>query len=366
MIFSKVFLSVIRTIIKEKKNTIIADEIFNDELWVNLRYFISKQFNWYVITPANFDYCKCVYNLSMSKSEFANILRERILILRQNGVNINLCLFLGKIKEQLNDNYQNNLIKEGIDFLNSLEVYPGELHIIDNVYDKNTYSIAKKYGIKNINDLGLYFHPYLLFFLKLLRIKRSFIQEIYTNLKLKNILNIFYLLSGEIITNREKTIHVEALVLNNIWNEIKKKIVSKNFILYIITPANYDYCNTYFNLEMDKKEFSEILAKRIKYLKKKNEEIQLHLHLSINKEFINEDSQKQKFTEAFKFMNSLGIYPKKFVAGWWNYNTTTVNLAKQYGINEISDYTINPFLRELNVNGMKIKYTHKYWHDFDF
>ena len=48
-------------------------------------------------------------------------------------------------------------------------------------------------------------------------------------------------------------------------------------------------------VEMSKEEFSETLRKRISYLKKNNENIQLHIHLSKERKFLDTNLQNQKF-----------------------------------------------------------------------
>ena len=226
--------------------------------------------------------------------------------------------------------------------------------------------IAKKYELINPVNLNLHIVNPVLKIVKFFRIKTTFICEIYKNLEHLFFKNIFYLILGEFRNTREKTIHAEALVREDLWKQLKKKVIGKGFTWFIITPTNYDYCRTYFNLKMTKKEFSETLIKRLKFLKNKEENIQLHIHFTKDKRFLENRTQKDKFMEAMEFMNSQEIKPTKFVAGWWIFNKYTLGLLKKYGIKEVSNYTINPFLKKKSINGISITYVHKYWHDFDF
>ncbi|MHA1147599.1 MAG: DUF2334 domain-containing protein [Promethearchaeota archaeon] len=163
----------------------------------------------------------------------------------------------------------------------------------------------------------------------------------------------------------EKTMHVEAFVRDDLWNNLKS-LIGKNFIWFVITPANYNYCKCYFNLKMTKEEFSLKLANRIKFLKELNEEIQLHIHLCNIKEFLDTDLQDDKFKESMEFLNDLNIKPTKFVAGWFTYDDYTLTIAKKYGIDTIYDYNVNPRKKDYLKNNILIKYVYKFWHDYDF
>jgi len=163
----------------------------------------------------------------------------------------------------------------------------------------------------------------------------------------------------------EKTIHVEAIVREDLWQNVKK-LIGKDYVWFIITPANYDYCKSYFNLKMTKEEFTKILIERINTLKKANEEIQLHIHLCNLKEFLDKSLQDEKFREALEFMNSNAIHPSKVAPGWNSYDDYTINLAKKYGFKFLYEYSNNPLNRPKIRNGVIIKYYYKFWHDYDF
>ena len=164
---------------------------------------------------------------------------------------------------------------------------------------------------------------------------------------------------------KEKTIHVEAFVRDDLW-QVVKNLVGKDYIWFITTPANFDYCKSYFNLKMTKEEFTEILKERIEFLKKNNEEIQLHIHLCNVKKFFDNELQDIKFQEAMDFMHSVGINPIKFAPGWNSYNDYTLSLLKKYGFKYIYVYSNNPLIRPKIKNGIIINYFYKFWHDYDF
>ncbi|MGQ4876521.1 MAG: hypothetical protein ACP6IY_20850 [Promethearchaeia archaeon] len=164
---------------------------------------------------------------------------------------------------------------------------------------------------------------------------------------------------------KEKTIHTEAFIRDDLWKILKKKL-GHGYIWFVITPANFDYCVSHFNLKMTKNDFSEILKERILYLKEKGEKIELHIHLSSVREFLDNDIQDKKFNEAIDFLNELGIKPLKFSPGWFIYNDYTIELLKINHIKYLYTAHLNPFKKPDIINGIKIIYQHKYWHDYDF
>ena len=167
------------------------------------------------------------------------------------------------------------------------------------------------------------------------------------------------------LKEKEKTIHVEAFTRDDVWQKIKD-LIGKNYVWFITTPANYDYCKSYFNLRITKDEFRIILEKRIEYLKKHYEEIQLHLHLCNVKGFLDKQLQDEKFEEAMNFMNSVNLKPIKFAPGWNTYDDYTIDIAKKYGIKYIYVYSKNPLDKPKIQDGIIINFYYNFWHDYEF
>ncbi len=345
---------------------VFGETIYFNEEWNKSKKYIGKNLTWFLISPSNYDYFKCVYNADITKDQFIETLKNRYRILKSLNENIQLIVHLGKLERYITNSYQDKFFEELRLFLDSIGLKVDTIHFIDGVYNEHSLKIMEKHGITNVAEIKLLKNRCIYKLTNKIGLKGSFVQNVYESLKKGELFNFLYYILGEFKPVREKTIHVEALVRNDIWKALEKNVIGRNYTWYIITPANFDYCKLYFNIELNKTEFSKILSKRIKYLKENNEQIGLHIHLSINKNYINAELQKQKFREAFLFLSSLGISPHKFVAGWWNYNATTIKLAKEYGIQEISDYNVNPFKNDQFVGGIRINFTYKYWHDFDF
>jgi hypothetical protein len=117
---------------------------------------------------------------------------------------------------------------------------------------------------------------------------------------------------------------------------------------------------------MNKEDLTNILKNRIKYLKEKKEEIQLHLHICNIIKFFDNELQDNLFKEAMQFMEQVDVKPEKLALGWFKYNDYTISLAKKYGIMFIYDFDKNPKKKAVKKEDITIKYTHKFWHDYDF
>jgi len=164
---------------------------------------------------------------------------------------------------------------------------------------------------------------------------------------------------------REKTIHAEALVREDLWQKLKK-LIGKGYVWFIISPANYSYCKSYFNIRQDKDQFTKILTERIMFLKENGEEIQLHIHLCNVKGFLDKQLQDEKFEQAMNFMNAVSVKPTKFAPGWNTYDNYTIKIAKKYGIKYIYIYSKNPLDRPKIQNGIIVNFYYNFWHDYEF
>lgn len=137
------------------------------------------------------------------------------------------------------------------------------------------------------------------------------------------------------------TVHLEAVMVDEVWEEIKKRVLSKEILKwYVMTPANYDYFISSFQIDKSKAEISKIMAERYKWMLEHDEKLELHIHLSIIED-MSLEKQEKLFEEAISWLKKeVGITVKEFVAGWWAYNENTVNILKKRGIKLIkfSDY----------------------------
>jgi peptidoglycan/xylan/chitin deacetylase (PgdA/CDA1 family) len=144
---------------------------------------------------------------------------------------------------------------------------------------------------------------------------------------------------------RPLAVHTELIMDDDVWSEIKKRVLNNEVhVWHVMTPVNYNLYKTSFNIKHSKKRVSDIMKERYLWMKKRNQKIELHIHLSLTMKNMTYDEQDKMFKESLDWMEKeLGIVPKEFVPGWWSYNNDTLNLCKKYGLKMIYerdyDYT---------------------------
>lgn len=135
------------------------------------------------------------------------------------------------------------------------------------------------------------------------------------------------------------TVHTEAIFLDEVWEEIKKKTLSnKVFKWYVMTPTNYLLFRSFLNLKLSKKELSDVMKERYKWLLKHNQKLELHVHLSklMNMDY---NEQKKLIEGSIKwFIKNLGYKPCEIVTGWYAYNKDTLKILKKHRIKLIKEY----------------------------
>jgi len=141
------------------------------------------------------------------------------------------------------------------------------------------------------------------------------------------------------------TVHTEAIFLDEVWGEIKKKVENNKVKRwYIMAPANYEYFKSSFNTRLNKKELSKMMKQRYLWMKEKNQRLELHIHLSLTMNNMTFKEQEKLFDEALLWMKQeLNLTPKEFVPGWWSYNKDTIEILKKNNLKLIKerdyDYT---------------------------
>lgn len=140
------------------------------------------------------------------------------------------------------------------------------------------------------------------------------------------------------------TIHTEAIMIDSVWEKIKEAVKEKGVLKwYVMTPCNLEYFKASFNINMSKKELSETMKQRYKWMLKKGQKLELHIHLSMLINKMNYKEQETFFKEALEWMKrELEIVPKEFVPGWWIYNKDTLKICKKFGLKMIysKDYDV--------------------------
>jgi len=143
------------------------------------------------------------------------------------------------------------------------------------------------------------------------------------------------------------TVHTEAIFYEDVWDEIKDKMGQKEILKwYVMTPVNYNYFKSYFEVDYTKKEISKIMKERYLEMIREGEELQLHIHLHPTMK-IGYTKQEKRIKEAVEwFEKNLGFKPKEIVFGWWLWDDNSEMIAGKYNLkiikfddyNAIHDY----------------------------
>jgi len=110
----------------------------------------------------------------------------------------------------------------------------------------------------------------------------------------------------------------------------------RNFrtVLFVLTPANYDYAKAFLGFRGSKKEFSSNIAKKYEELAR-YARIELHLHVSLFPESLPLNEKRKMFEEAFLWGKEHGFEFKHVVPGWWKYDLECLKLCEKMGINVV-------------------------------
>ena len=130
------------------------------------------------------------------------------------------------------------------------------------------------------------------------------------------------------------TVHTEAIMIDPVWEKIKEEVARKKVLKwYVMTPSNIDYFKSDFNVKMSKQKLSKVMKDRYRWMLKKGQKLELHIHLSLVMNNVTYKEQEKLFKESINWMKKeLGINVKEFVPGWWSYNKDTLKICKNYGL----------------------------------
>lgn len=147
--------------------------------------------------------------------------------------------------------------------------------------------------------------------------------------------------AGGFIISRFKplSIHTELIMDDKVWEIIKQKVkLNEVKVWHVMTPVNYELYKTSFNIKLSKEEVSKKMKERYLWMKEHNQNIQLHIHLSLTMKNMSSQEQEAMFNEALTWMEKeLGITPIEFVPGWWSFNDDTLNICKMHKLRFINE-----------------------------
>lgn len=144
------------------------------------------------------------------------------------------------------------------------------------------------------------------------------------------------------------TVHTEMIQDDEVWEKIKEKVKNNRVhTWYLITPINADIFFSFFRIPIGPLEYEKKLIERYLWLKKKKQNIQLHVHLSKYMKNLVYWQQELLIKKAIQwFEENLGSKVTELVPGWWKYNKDTedilhsmnIKLIKRYDFKDCHDY----------------------------
>jgi hypothetical protein len=140
---------------------------------------------------------------------------------------------------------------------------------------------------------------------------------------------------------RPWSIHTESLHKDTVWASAKKYVTSgKSAMWFVVTPANYDFVQTESGIEISKAQWEKLLLERYKWLQRRNQEIQIHVHLKIKMNLYPSSQKaradmKNKISRGVSWLRGNGFIVNKIVFGWWSYNQEAIDIATSYGLTTI-------------------------------
>jgi hypothetical protein len=131
---------------------------------------------------------------------------------------------------------------------------------------------------------------------------------------------------------RKKVISLESIFINEVWQEIQRLVLKKKIKkFYIVTPANYEYLQSLYNLKISRIDLANLMVKRYRWLLEHGQELELKLYLTRLSNNITAQEQEIRLRQALHFMSKgLRIKPTEILIGWSAYNKDTESILNNY------------------------------------
>ncbi|MBS3087464.1 hypothetical protein J4226_02620 [Candidatus Pacearchaeota archaeon] len=154
----------------------------------------------------------------------------------------------------------------------------------------------------------------------------------------RNIFSIFRkFYEWTVIRFKPLTVHTEAIMIDSVWNEIKKEVARGRVSRwYVMTPENIDYYKSFFNIKMSTSDLSKIMKERYLWMISHGQRLELHAHLCLVMENMSFQEQEKILKNSYYWMKKeIGVTPKEFVPGWWSFNNDTLKILKKLNLKMI-------------------------------
>ena len=141
------------------------------------------------------------------------------------------------------------------------------------------------------------------------------------------------------IFKKTSIVTIESIFIDEVWQEIKRLVESKKIKKwFIVTPADYDYLKSIYNLQMSRLDMANIMAKRYKWMLEHGQELELKIYLTRLANNITKEEQEQRLRQALHFLaKGLKIKPSEVMFGWYASNRDSRELLEDYKLKLINE-----------------------------
>jgi hypothetical protein len=139
----------------KKKVVVTLESIYIDEVWKEVQRLVNekKVYKWFIVTTADYDYLKSLYNLQMSKIEMANIMAQRYKWMLEQGQLLELKLYLTRLANNITLEEQEHRLRLALHFMaKGLKVKPTEVMPGWFAYNNQTKELLKTYGLNLVDE----------------------------------------------------------------------------------------------------------------------------------------------------------------------------------------------------------------------
>jgi len=138
---------------------------------------------------------------------------------------------------------------------------------------------------------------------------------------------------------KKVVVTLESVYIDEVWKEIQKLVESKKVHKwFIVTPANYDYLKSLYNLKMSQMEMANVMAQRYRWMLEHNQSLELKLYFTRLANNITYEEQELKLRQALHFLaKGLKIKPSEVMPGWFAFNKQTKDLLNAYSLKLVNE-----------------------------
>ena len=142
-------------IFKKKKSVVTIESIYIDEVWQEIQKLAEskKVSKWFIVTPADYDYLKAIYNLKISKLEMANIMAKRYKWMLEHGQELELKIYLTRLANNITREEQELKLRQALHFMaKGLRIKPTEVMWGWYASNKDSRELLENYKLKTSDE----------------------------------------------------------------------------------------------------------------------------------------------------------------------------------------------------------------------